>query len=338
MKTVLYTLDYPPQYGGVANYYSALVNNWPEQEIKVLQPKNCSFKGFNFLYYFFFLFFKSFGVNQIIVGQIFPLGLPAFLIGKKYTVVLHGLDLSIAQKRRPNLTKLILKKAAKVVAANSYTASLAEKLSGRKVAVVNPSFFPGQIDEGIKNKYKEKLELAGKIVFLSLGRLVERKGFDFVIEAWEKVKKEVPTAVYIIAGDGPEGISLKNLSLGKKDIIFLGAINEAEKWSLLSLCDIFIMPSRDISGDYEGFGIVYLEAGSLCKPVIAGASGGVADAVIDGQTGVLIDPKSITAISQAMIDLALDKKRREDLGEQGRERAKSFSPQNLAQEFYNIIK
>lgn len=105
-----------------------------------------------------------------------------------------------------------------------------------------------------------------------------------------------------------------------------------------SLCDIFVMPARNIAGDFEGFGIVYLEANLAGKPVIAGRSGGVSDAVIDGLNGLLVDPENVNDLSKKIIRLALDHELRQKLGEQGRERAlREFNWQKQTEKIYNII-
>jgi len=107
----------------------------------------------------------------------------------------------------------------------------------------------------------------------------------------------------------------------KVKAIFLGKITDEEKWAWMDLCDIFIMPSRNIDDDFEGFGIVYLEANLSGKPVIAGDTGGVRDAVQNGVSGLLVDPENVDEIANAIIKLSKDKELIKKLGEQGRERA-----------------
>ncbi|MBU4015184.1 glycosyltransferase family 4 protein [Patescibacteria group bacterium] len=104
------------------------------------------------------------------------------------------------------------------------------------------------------------------------------------------------------------------------------------------ICDIFIMPARNIKGDFEGFGIVYLEANLAGKPVIAGNSGGARDAVENGVNGLLVNPEDINEISNAIIKLAQDENLRKKLGEQGRERSiREFSWEKQAEKIYNCV-
>ena len=124
----------------------------------------------------------------------------------------------------------------------------------------------------------------------------------------------------------------------KKKIIFLGQITDDDKWAWLELCDIFIMPSRNINGDYEGFGIVYLEANLAGKPVIAGDSGGVRDAVINNINGLLVNPENAQEIAAVVIKLASDAKLRQDLGSQGKRRVvENFNAKKLVEKLYREL-
>jgi phosphatidylinositol alpha-1,6-mannosyltransferase len=154
---------------------------------------------------------------------------------------------------------------------------------------------------------------------------VKRKGFDKAIEAWPEIISGAPNSVLVLAGAGPEEAELKKMAEAlpppiRGKIIFLGGISEEDRWAWLELCDIFIMTPRDINGDYEGFGTVYLEAGLAGKPVIAGDSGGVRDAVHDGVNGLLVNPEDAAAIAAAVVKLAHSELLRKELGEGGSRR------------------
>jgi phosphatidylinositol alpha-1,6-mannosyltransferase len=144
-----------------------------------------------------------------------------------------------------------------------------------------------------------------------------------------------------MAGRGPREACLKSLvplELTRK-IIFLGELSENEKWEWLNLADIFIMPARDIIGDFEGFGIVYLEAALCKKPVIAGNSGGVNDAVVSGKTGLIVDPENIKDISLAIEKLVTNSDLRIELGKNGQERAwRDFNWEKRITEIAKFIK
>ena len=345
MNTLLVTNEFPPFKGGVANYYSNLVNSWPSAEsLAVLHNNKEELIGHDRFWPWRWAF-KSIGnrlqkdkIDYVLVGQILPLGtvvcLLSFLKPFKYAVFLHGLDLSYSL-RRPHkrwLTHLIIRRADKIICANSYVKLQVDKYypaGSAKALIVNPGI-PIKIP-----KLKEELlahlklnyglgEKNGLVNLLTLGRLVKRKGVDKVIAALSEIPEELLSGLrYFVAGAGPEEEYLKASVPAKlKDrIIFLGELSEDEKWAWLNLSDVFIMPARDIKGDYEGFGIVYLEANLCGKPVIAGDAGGVRDAVKNGCNGLLVDPEEENDIRGAIIKLATDKELRAKLGRQGKERA-----------------
>jgi phosphatidyl-myo-inositol dimannoside synthase len=346
MRFLLFTLEYFPFKGGVANYYTNLVYHWPRSSfLAVLNNNNnelLSRRGFwrwRKSVFKLYHYVKKNKIDHVIVGHILPLGIAAFIVSKllknKYTVFLHGMDFSYATRNtwKRFITKIILKRADKIIAANSYTAKICSDFLGHdgvsKIKVVNPGARDFS-DEKIKLKSEEDLDdsLEGRAVLFSLGRLVKRKGFDKTLEALKLVFEKYPdnNLVYIIAGKGPDEGYLKKVAqkeLGDEfsdRVKFVGKISEAEKWSLLHLCDIFIMPSRNIDGDFEGFGIVYLEANLAKKPVIAGDSGGVRDAVENGINGLLVNPESPQDISKAILAALFNDDMRISLGEQGRKR------------------
>ncbi|MFA5318218.1 MAG: glycosyltransferase family 4 protein [Patescibacteria group bacterium] len=334
-NTLLFTLEYPPFRGGVANYYGNMVKH-SDSKIEVLTGAKLIRPHWIFSLWHLWRAIKKYKINTVLVGHILPLGTVAWLLSKivrfDYVVFLHGMDFAFAMKsaRKRWLARRILKNAKKIICVNSYVAKLAEthcNASVRdKIAVVNPGVEKGIRNQelGIRNALVEKYNLAGKKILLQVGRLVERKGVDKVIEALPKVWEEIPELFYIIAGNGPEifNIQYSILNIKNKDkIILINKASDQEVAALYELCDIFIMPSRDIDGDFEGFGIVYLEANLRGKPVIAGDSGGVRDAVEDGVNGLLVNPEDINGISRAIVKLCKDDELRLKLGKQGKERA-----------------
>ena len=162
-------------------------------------------------------------------------------------------------------------------------------------------------------------------VLLTLGRVVARKGQDMVIRALPGILKEFPALQYWVAGRGAHLDALKTLvnRLGlENNVRFLGFVSAEERLRLYQECSIYLMPSRTIGdqGDFEGFGITYLEANACGRPTIGGRSGGVADAVLDGETGFLVDPESPNEIAEKTLLLWRDPELAARLGQQGRER------------------
>ena len=155
---------------------------------------------------------------------------------------------------------------------------------------------------------RQSLGLSEKKVIVSVGRLVHRKGQDRLIESMRAIVQEVPAAHLLLIGEGPYREHLQ--SLVKKyalddHISFIGRIQYADLPRYICIGEIFAMPSRSrfCGLEVEGLGIVYLEASACGLPVIAGASGGAPDAVIDGITGVVVDGLDSAAIAVAAINL-----------------------------------
>ena len=360
MKFLLITLEYFPFKGGVANYYGNLVKYWPiEEKISVISnnqgelinPEQVIPWSKTISLILNKKRQKSF--DYLLVGHILPLGTAAYIATWfrrfKYGVILHGLDFTLATSTawKRFLTKLILKRANKIICANSYLASLVKNFFPKleaKTFIVNPGIDP-IIPDANCDKVKEirsKYDLDNNFSLVTLGRLVLRKGVDQVIGALSNLSIENYKIKYFIIGEGPEEAHLKSLAAAspiKENIFFINEISDADKWCWLYACDVFIMPARQIGNDFEGFGIVYLEANLTKKPVIAGASGGVKDAVENEVNGLLVNPESLEDIRNAILRLANDKELRTRLGEQGRERAiKNFRFEKQSERLLKIIK
>ncbi len=303
-------------------------------------------------------------VNRIHCGQVLSAGFVGyichFIFKTPYFPYVHGAD--FLEFKSKSITKkilnLILKNASLIIANSNYTknALIGFGILERKIIVINPSvdyrkFSPTLPSpaggegkrEGGRNPevLKENYGLKGKKVLLTVGRLVERKGHDYVIKALPDIIKEIPEIHYLIVGDGVYRSELERLSvkLNIRDFItFAGFIPDDELPEYYAMCDVFIMASREIKekGDVEGFGIVYLEANAIKKPVIAGRSGGISDAVEDGVNGILVNPTDEKDIARAIIKLMKDDEMRIKLGKAGYKRVvEKFSPKRQAELLYS---
>lgn len=155
---------------------------------------------------------------------------------------------------------------------------------------------------------RAELGLTDKSVIISVGRLVHRKGQDMLIASLPAIKTAVPNVHLVLVGVGPHQAYLEKLAfkLQVSDCItFIGRINYAELPEYICLGDVFAMPSRSrfFGLEVEGLGIVYLEASACGLPVVGGSSGGAPDAVLVGETGVVVDGTNVSEIAQACIEL-----------------------------------
>lgn len=336
MKTLLVALEFPPAVGGVETYYKHVIENWPE-EIQVLDnsEKRLVRGPWRWLPGLFSVAAKlrEYKPDWVIVGEILPIGtiawLLSYLFSVNYAVVLHGLDFSLATRslQKRWLSGRILTRASRIIAVNSYTAELIAQqypATNNKIAVVNPGAEPMEPAGLLMASLKENYDLDNAFVVLTLGRLVKRKGVDMVLRAIHQLVSDMPEVRYVVIGNGPDKEYLKvlidELELDRY-VIMLPAVSPEERAAWLNLADVFAMPARNLDGDYEGFGIVYLDAGMAGKPVIAGKSGGVRDAVSPKDNGLIVNEEDPAEIAAAIKRLHDDPALRQQLGENGKRRA-----------------
>jgi phosphatidyl-myo-inositol dimannoside synthase len=248
--------------------------------------------------------------------------------GPRYVCWAHGEDLAMAQGSREYtiLTKLVYRYAAAALANSRNTAEMLESLGvpSEKIHIVYPAVDPERFHPGVDGA-AVRARYAGPddIVLLSVGRLQRRKGHDVAIRAMAALRDDLPQLRYVIAGNGEERDRLEGIvseeKLGDR-VFFAGAVSDDELPAHYAACDIFLLPNRIDDGDIEGFGIVFLEAAATARPVIAGDSGGVPEAVERDRTGLLVDGASVDEVAAAIRRLALSECDRARLGSAGRTR------------------
>lgn len=267
-------------------------------------------------------------------GRVLPEGVAARLAayggGPRYSCWVHGEDLATAKSSREltAVTRWVLRGARRVYANSQNTQRFVQTfgVAPKRIIVAYPGvdtvrFHPGIDGAPIRQRYGLASDA---LVVLSVGRLQARKGHDVAIQAVAALAADFPALSYLIVGNGEERPRLDALvaQLGVADrVIFAGEVSDDDLPACFAACDVFLLPNRVEQGDFEGFGIVFLEAAAVGRPVIGGASGGVVEAVADGATGVLVDGADVAAVTAALRTLAASPDRRRRLGEQGRARA-----------------
>lgn len=259
----------------------------------------------------------------------------------------HGEEVTACRSSR-QLTFLMHRAhgAIDLMLANSrYTAGvLRGHIDPRKVHVMNPGVdlagFDGALDAG--RRWRERQGYTDRLVVLTVGRLDPRKNHAAVIRAVAALKDRLPGAElrYIAAGEGRALPALKALAqqLNVADrVVFPGSVDGPTKLALYGACDVFAMPAIRDGTDVEGFGMVFLEAGACFKPSLAGQEGGQADAVLDGETGLIVDGTNQDAVTQALERLLSDKSLREKLGTRGRAYAETFDWPRVVQRTAELV-
>lgn len=164
------------------------------------------------------------------------------------------------------------------------------------------------------------LNIFGNPVIGIVGRFVHQKGHTVMLDVMAEVLKQIPGALLLIIGDGPEHASLKDKAheLGiERNIRWAGCLSQDNLFSYYSIMNVVVMPSL-----YEGFGLVAAEAMAAGLPVVGTRVDGLAEVIEDGVTGVLVDCGDVHSISKAIIEIVRDPKRAGAMGSRGRERVK----------------
>lgn len=182
------------------------------------------------------------------------------------------------------------------------------------------TFHPAADGTRVRTRYG----LGHRPVILCAARLVPRKGQDTLIRALPWVRRAVPDAVLLLVGDGPHAAGLRQLALreGVMDSVhFAGGHPHHALPAFYAAADAFAMPCRTRKGglELEGLGIVYLEAAASGLPVVAGDSGGAPDAVREGETGHVVDGRSVAATADRLIRLLRDPRLARAMGGAGRD-------------------
>lgn len=199
---------------------------------------------------------------------------------------------------------------------------------GVDVSVFMPGLDVSGLREGLGIRADEKL------VF-SVGRLSRRKGFDQMIRAVAQLHVEGIPVRYVIAGIGEDADYLDGLIAEhnvQAVVHRIGAVSESDLPRWMNACDVFAMPNRDIDGDNEGFGMVFIEAAACGKPSLAGEAGGTGSAVLHERTGIRVNGTDVTAVAQGLRQLLTQPERMRALGAAGLDRVQArFAWEQVAQ-------
>lgn len=337
---VLITLDYPPERGGVARYLGELVRASGDGVTVVVEQNHVLTGPGRVVPREFFRrtwpkwrplvkVCREFGKKAacLTVSHVLPVGTAAMIAkwlgGAPYIVICHGLDvrLAVGKWRRRVLFRLVCRGAKLVVANSEATAQEIRALvPGLRVLVLTPGVRP--LSPVSREDARRRLGVApDEEVVLAVARLIPRKGVDVLLEATEQLPDRENLTV-VVVGDGSERVKLAQMAEHLKHRIrFVPNATDEDVGAWYQAADVFCLPLREHASDIEGFGIVYLEAAVHGLPVVAGRSGGAAEAVEDGKTGILVRPNDPEDTAAALRQLLQDTVLRRRLGEAGRERA-----------------
>ena len=352
MRTLVITNDYPPRPGGIQSFVHALAIRQPVGSVVVYAPAWRGAAAFDARLPYPVVrhptslmlpvpsvlrrarqIARAEDCTAVLFGAAAPLGLLAPALRnpsiKRFVALTHGHEAGWAQL--PGARSL-LRRIGTGVDVVTY---LGEYTRGRIARALSPAaaarmvqlppgvdeaeFRPGAGGADIRNR----LGLANRPVVVCVSRLVPRKGQDTLIRSLPEIGRRVPETAVLIVGGGPYRKRLEQMVADarlSRDVIFTGSVPWADLPGYFDAGDVFAMPCRTRRGglDVEGLGLVYLEASATGLPVVAGDSGGAPDAVIDGETGYVVDGRSPAQVVERIADLLNDPAKAQELGRRGR--------------------
>ncbi|MEO5725028.1 MAG: glycosyltransferase family 4 protein, partial [Ilumatobacteraceae bacterium] len=318
MKHLLVTNDFPPKIGGIQSLLWEWWRRLPPDSFAVLTSPYAGAEDFDAAQPFHIErvrepvllphpwmvarvneMAKRVSAELVVVDPAFPLGLIGPSLSLPYDVILHGAEVTVPGRLPGSRQALgyVLRGARRVIAGGGYPAAEAEHAAGRTlpITIVPPGvdverFVP--LDAAERTAARQHFGLSpGAELIVGISRLVPRKGFDTVIRAAAMLRRSRPNLVVAISGSGRDGDRLRRLAAElQAPVVFLGRVPNDDLPLLYGCADAYAMLCRNRWGglEQEGFGIVFLEAAACAVPQVAGASGGAAEAVADGLTGIVV--------------------------------------------------
>jgi len=358
-KILVITLEFPPHLGGIATYVRYFVESLEGNEVVVLAPKYEGYKEYDKKLgvkvirkkpYFpklmwprwLRLFWQVFWLHRkekfdiVYLHHVLPVGYVGWLMKKlkklPYLVFSHGTDIEMGTRsawKRKMLTKVT--NEAEQIVFNSQSLKhrllkILPDLEG-KVSVLYPCpekmFYEPPSGETL-DKLRAQYALEGKKVMVTIARMVDGKGYPHLLRMLVKLVEAVPNLVWVVIGDGPKKewfikeMQKQNL---QNAVRFIGEMPHQELKNYYHLADLFVLLTHPDEGKEEGLGLVFLEAAACGTPVVAGKSGGVEEAVVHTQTGLVVNIyKGDKFVINSILELLKNEKYAKQLGQNAQAR------------------
>ena len=347
MRTLVVTNDFPPRPGGIQAFVHALASRLPPDEVVVYAPAWRGAPAFDAAQRFPVVRHPTSlmlpvpdvlrrardvaaaeGCDRVWFGAAAPLALLARPLGLERAVAsTHGHEVGWALL--PG-ARQALARIGRDVDVVTY---LGDYTRRRLAPALGPRAHLAQLPSGVDptvfrsgaggDEVRRRHGLTDRPVVVCVSRLVPRKGQDVLVRALPELRRRVPGTALLVVGGGPDLPRLRRLAAEHDvtdDVVLTGSV----PWDALpahyDAGDVFAMPCRTRRAglEVEGLGIVFLEASATGLPVVAGRSGGSPDAVLDGETGHVVDGRSVPAVTDAVAALLADPQRAAEMGRAGR--------------------
>lgn len=349
-RTLLVTNDFPPRVGGIQRTLEALAGQLPPDRLSVLAPRWPGWEAFDADRVYHVAreptafswptpafaervdrVIRESGAEVVLFGDAMPLaaiGPRLAARGTPYVVLGHGFDywLSLMPGAHAAM-RAVTSRASAVLVCSRFIARVVRTAvqPAVPVAALTPGADPDRFRPDLpSDDIRLYYGIAERPLVVCVSRLVARKGQDVLIRAMPAIRRRVPDAALLIVGGGPYERRLRRIAAAAPagSVFFAGEVSDDDLPRHYAVGDVFAMPCRSRLGglEVEGWGNVFLEAAATGRPVVAGDSGGAREALVPGETGLLVDGRSVDMVASAVSELLADRERAILMGKLGRDR------------------
>jgi phosphatidyl-myo-inositol dimannoside synthase len=354
MKLLVVTNDFPPRVGGINHYVAELLRPFPPGEVTVFASSWPGDAEFDRTYPHRVVrspqrsMYPTGPVRErveelvpetrpdvILFGAAVPLAMMGRAIerrtGVPFAAFTHGVEVWAGQVPGTRaVLSSIARNASLLMGVSQWTIDQLRSVvtSEPRIELMPPGidperFHPDVSDEEVRRRHG----LDGHPVICCVARLTLRKGQDKVIRAMPWIAREFPDVRFLVVGSGPDRDRLEGLAYRKRvadRVIFAGEVPHDVLPQYFRAGDVFAMPcrTRKLGLEVEGFGLAFLEASAVGRPAVAGDSGGAPEAVLQGETGLVVDGNEVDEVAEAIVDLLGNPEKAAKLGQSGADRVR----------------
>jgi phosphatidylinositol alpha-1,6-mannosyltransferase len=352
MRLLVVTNDFPPKVGGINHYVAELVRRFPPGDVTVFASSWPGDDAFDATYPHPVVrwplrsmyptvpvrdrveaLVRQTHADVVLFGAAVPLAMMGRAIerrtGVPYASFTHGVEVWAGQVPGTRaVLSSIARNAALLMGVSDWTIDQLRGVVGDepRIELVPPGIDSERFHPALSDaEVRERHGLDGHPVICCVARLTLRKGQDKIIRALPWVAREFPETRFLVVGSGPDRERLEGLAHRKRvrdKVVFAGEVPHDVLPQYFRAGDVFAMPcrTRKLGLEVEGFGLAFLEASAVGRPAVAGDSGGAPEAVIHGETGLVVDGSEVDEVAEAISELLADPDRAGKLGATGADR------------------